>query len=741
MHFASQVPWWLVLAGAAASAGAAVWSYRRTPVPLAAWQRGALMALRAAAIGSVLVLLCRPVVMMPPVSARDIIVPVLVDVSRSMRIADADGQTRIARAETILRQTLLPSLAEPYTPEVFAVGEGLAPLSPGGLQADARKSELGAALAAVRDRYRGRRVAAVVLLSDGGDTSAEEESGPESAGAPVFTVGIGSTSGVRDRAVLGVTAGDPRLDQASIDLRVSVVSHGYGRSPFDLRLLANGRVIESRRIVPAADGSPVDEVFAVSPEPLNPTIFSAQIDRASDEPIGENNRRDVLVSPPGPRRRILLLQGAPGFEHSFLVRALAHDPGLEIDSVVRKGTNETGQPTFFVQAGAGRSTSLTTGFPATREALYAYDAIVIANVEGDFFTRQQLQLVAQFVSDRGGGLLVLGSRSFAERGLIGTPLEEVVPVELDERRGALTSASLGIVASAPHDVVVPTAAGETHPVMRLGRTVDETRKRWASMPPLAATAPLGGPRPGASILAVAGTVDGAIRPVVAVQRYGRGRSMIFGGEASWRWRMMLPAADRSYEFFWRQAVRWLAASAPDAVAVTVPESAEPGDVAWIGVDVSDAAFQPASDAVLAATLKTAGGEAAPVAFRRDGARNGRFQAAVRTETAGLYRLDVNARRGATLLGTATRWFDVGGGNREFADPRLNEEFLRRASRASGGRYVRAAEASRLVSWIEEAVPQNAAPERRDLWHEPWVFALVIALLAAEWIVRRRWGLR
>ena len=35
---------------------------------------------------------------------------------------------------------------------------------------------------------------------------------------------------------------------------------------------------------------------------------------------------------------------------------------------------------------------------------------------------------------------------------------------------------------------------------------------------------------------------------------------------------------------------------------------------------------------------------------------------------------------------------VGGADREFADPRLNEGFLRRIARNSGGRYVRAAEA-------------------------------------------------
>ena len=61
---------------------------------------------------------------------------------------------------------------------------------------------------------------------------------------------------------------------------------------------------------------------------------------------------------------------------------------------------------------------------------------------------------------------------------------------------------------------------------------------------------------------------------------------------------------------------------------------------------------------------------------------------------GLYRVHAEARRGAATLGAADRWMYVGGADREFADPRLNEGFLRRVARNSGGRYVRAADASK-----------------------------------------------
>ena len=128
---------------------------------------------------------------------------------------------------------------------------------------------------------------------------------------------------------------------------------------------------------------------------------------------------------------------------------------------------------------------LTSGFPTTRDALFVYDALIIANVESDFFTRAQLQLAADFVSERGGGLLVLGGRSFAQRGLIGTPLEEVLPVELNDRRGGLARASLD-PDRCPRHHLVDADAGRREPSGHADWRVDRGDARlWAAMPALA----------------------------------------------------------------------------------------------------------------------------------------------------------------------------------------------------------------------------------------------------------------
>ena len=132
---------------------------------------------------------------------------------------------------------------------------------------------------------------------------------------------------------------------------------------FMLRLLENGLPIHVRRVQPTGDGAPIREwVSGLAGVRCGDTLHGGD-SQESDELVVANNSRAVLVHPPGPPRRVLVVQGAPGYEHGFLMRALASDPGLEADAVVRKGQNDRGEETFYVQASPERSGALGMGFP------------------------------------------------------------------------------------------------------------------------------------------------------------------------------------------------------------------------------------------------------------------------------------------------------------------------------------------------------------------------------------------
>lgn len=739
MRFAVVLPWW----GYALAFGAALalgWmAYTRVPVKMTAGQRLGMSALRALTLLLLVAILLRPVVMVPPAAANNSLLPVLVDVSRSMRLNDGAGPTRLEQAQQTVRD-LQAQLGKEYRIEVLTFGDALAAATDiDRLAATARRSDLSGAIADLAERYKHDRLAGVVVLSDGGDTAPQEARDAGRIGAPVMTVGIGNASALRDREIVNLTAGEPLLPGASIDVSVSATSTGYGVEPVEVRLSANGRPLEVRRLTPTSPAAPVHTVFTVSPDPGVPTVYTAQIPEASGEVASENNTRSVLVPPQTGRRRLLVVEGAPGYEHTFLKRALSDDPGLDVDAVVRKGQNDDGRDTFYVQADPSRMAPLSTGYPFKRSELFAYDGVMFGNIEADFFTREQLELTNEFIAARGGGLLVLGARSFERQGLMGTAIEQALPIDLTDRRANITLASAGVSAVEPNTPAL-TVDGASHPATRLAVSPDENRQKWSSLPALASVAHVGGMRPGAQVLAVAMSAGGTPQPLIASQRYGQGRSVIFAGEASWRWRMMKPADDTSYETIWRQLARWITAGAQAPVMIAPLSPTAPGITDRISVVVRDEDYRPVANAEVAVELTAPDGARRQLAAALSNPQDGRYGVATRFDQPGVYKIEAVATRSGVRVGTASRPVLVGGVDLEMTQPRLNDAVLRRLAAESNGRYLAVEDAGDLPSLLRESRAEAGTPEMRDVWHNGWSLLAIVGLLAAEWVARRRVGL-
>jgi hypothetical protein len=245
------------------------------------------------------------------------------------------------------------------------------------------------------------------------------------------------------------------------------------------------------------------------------------------------------------------------------------------------------------------------------------------------------------------------------------------------------------------------------------------------------------------VLATA-AAGGAARPLIAVQRYGDGRSMVFAGEASWRWRMMLPSTDTSYETFWRQAVRWLALGATDPVTVHPAGAAAVGDQVAIRMSVRDVSFMAMRDADVDVRVSGPDGRLQELRAsfeENEAAGSSLFAARFTPEQPGLYRVSVSARRGRVDAGSAASALLVGGADVEMSDPRLNAQLLERVAAGTGGRVMQPGEVETLVSALRAATPAAALAVSKDLWHNAWSFVLIIGLLTSEWLLRRKWGLR
>ena len=730
MSFASPIPIWGLAAALVAFATAAFAAYRFAWGSMRRGRVLTLVGLRTASLIALLLLLLRPVIL-EPLPPGGTAVAVLVDASRSMGIDDT-GEARLARARAIVDDRIKPALREAFDVSVYSFGAAVSDAPLAETAAIQQRSDLRGAIADIRNRYRDRRLAATVVLSDGADTGGLVAT--SAGGSPVFAVPIGAPEPLLDREVVSVSVDEEAQLQSLIDLSIVLAARGT-REPFMARVLENGRAVYSRRVEPGTAAGPIRFTVPVAPPREAAAVYSVEVDEHVDERVRTNNRRAVLVRPADRRRRVLLVEGAPGFEHSFLKRSLAGDPALEVDAVVRKGQNETGEQTFYVQATADRAPALAAGLPSAAEDLFKYDALVLANIEADTLSQAQLALVEAFVSKRGGGLLVLGARSFDRNGLRDTPIEAALPVSLTDR-GDDAGATGG---STDANRLTLTADGLLHPIMRVAADSDASRDRWLATPSLSSTAGLGGPRPGAVVLATSGSTGGLGRPLVAVQRYGEGRSMIFGGEAAWRWRMLMPAADTTYDAFWRQSMRWLAGASPSAIEVHGPIDAMRGEPVRVNIRARNAAFEPGTGASISLAVEGPAGEReSPMAAPSE---EPGLQAAVFTPSQdGVYRVKADVRWPDGRVDTASTSVLVGGTDAEMAEPWRHDAALARIAEESGGAIVTEADLDTLPALLQKAA---GAPELREkeLWHRPWVFMLLVALLGAEWTLRRRWGLR
>jgi uncharacterized membrane protein len=738
MRFASPFPWWLAVVLVVGAAFAAYRAYARPIIPLSVRRRGVLMGLRFTVFLLLLLFLAQPV-RLEPAAATDTVVAVLLDQSRSMAVADVAGASRMDAAVALIRDRIRPSLGTDFQVELLGFGETLAPVDLATVRAEDRRSDLTAAIDAVQTRYADRSVAGIVVVSDGGDTGGAGLVHP--AGAPVFTIGVGAPEVARDREVLDLSAGQAVVDESVIDLSVSVVGHGFGRASFEVRVIEDGQLLRVLEVTPPADGGVLRTVVPVSPKPETATLYTVEIPSDPTELVAENNVRSVLVEPPGRPRRVLLVEGAPGYEHSFLKRTLHGDPGIVVDAVVKKGQNDRGERTFYIQGAAERTRALASGYPTTREALFEYDAIILANVDVDLFRPAQVEMTAAFVAERGGGLLVMGARSFEARGWQETPLEPLLPLTPTDRRGV----ELGLpdAVGSPHQIAL-TADGEDHPIMRLDGSGSETRSRWDAAPTLGNVASLGSPRPGAAVLATTTGDDAGERPVIAVQRFGRGRTMVFAGEASWRWKMLLPSTDQIYDRFWRQTARWLGADAPEPIMLRVEGGRAEGDPLRIDVVVADEAFAPVLDAAVRVRVTDPNGDAREMLATPVVGEPGWYAAEVAPSRRGVHQVSAVVDRGSNALGRADVAALVGGADLELTDPRRQDAVLQRVAAASGGRLLNLnddEDIDDLAGVLRAHAIGEAAPTVHEMWNSLWGFLLVASALSMEWGLRRRWGLR
>jgi len=720
----------------------AVASYTRARVRGTTRDRVILGTMRAMVLALLLFALFDPALLVASAVPQRNVVGVLIDDSRSMQVADADGGTRADVARSLLdpaNGALVRALEGKFVVRVFRTSADGAPVSDvGDLAFDGSATRLAPALEGTRQALEGVPLAGLVLVSDGADNGSagmldETLRSLSARGVRVSTVGVGEQRFARDIEISRVDAPRTVLEGSALVVNVDVTQRGFGGRSVPLVVEDSGRIVATQNVTLPPNGDVATMRVRIPASSPGARSYTVRIAPQPNEMVTENNSQTVLVAVRDARARILYVEGEPRFDVKFLHMAVDDDSLLQLVTLVR-----TAKDRFF-RMSVDDSLELVTGFPRTRAELFAYRGIVLGSIEASAFTLDQLRMISDFVSDRGGGLLMLGGRkSFAEGGYAGTPVADALPVALPpDREGK----------PAFHEVKVALApAGVIQPATQIAPTDSASAARWKAMPVVTSVNGIGRAKPGATTLLTGSAPEGGggdVSIAMAYQRYGRGRAIAFPIQDSWLWHMdaTVPVGDPAYSTFWRQTLRWLVSDAPErATVATATDHAVPNEPLPFTAEVLDSAFRGENGVDASATVIAPSGAEQQVPLRWSGTRDGRYEGSVTPTERGVYAITVTTRAAGDTLSSDTTFVAVADPTVESFGAEQHAALLKRIAEETGGHYYTPAQAADVASDLVYSQSGNTMVQRLELWDMPVVFVTLLVLVGGEWAYRRARGL-
>lgn len=777
---------YFVVAAAAVLSAFTIWSYRRSEMPFR-WKFLAV-GLRTVGIALLLVCLLEPLGSLQRPKSQANVFAVLMDNSQSMgiliqeafkdksvdfeqRLSDEAAWQRRLADDFRMRRYLFDSAMEPV--DTFA-----------GRRAKGKESALYHSLQSLRDRYQGQPLAGVLLFTDGNATDRKPDESLSSLGFPIYPVLIDTVINQRDVSIQSTTTRQSDFETSPVTIQANVTHTGFQGESVMVDLLDNSsKVVQSQTVKLKNAGEPVPVEFRFRPEKSGVQGFQVAVRRgtATDKDnetngqslevtLGNNHRFEVVDRGRGPYR-ILYLAGRPNWEFKFLKRALDADDEIRLTSLIRIARKEpkfsfrdskvdTSNPLFsgfedildeekakfdepvFARLGITEANQLQKGFPKDADELFEYSAVIIDDLEHDFLTQDQQSMLRQFVTIRGGGLLVLGGQeSMHGKGFSDSVLSQMLPIYCDDGSpNTTTNTFQGEVESIVRYQL--SREGWLQPFLRLADNEMAEKERLERMPSFQVLNRLNKVKPGASVLAEV-TIDGDEQvPVLISQRFGKGRTSTFMIGDLWRWAMRHEGAGPSPLFqAWRQMIRWMIADAPKPIQMQLGESRGGSKVANLIVQVKGTDFKAVDNAVVKLTITSPGGKTIVADAEPSTKVAGQYEGIYVTEEEGVYSAaaEVMAPDGSRLGSTQLGWVYQPSAS-EFQSLGENRKSLQTIADESGGSMVNWSNLDSFVSNVPSTRVPVTETKIYPLWHQSWVLLSALACICIEWGLRRRYGM-
>jgi len=679
-----------------------------------------LTGLRTFGIALLLFILLRPAWREElPEEKKDLVVIAGIDTSASMQQTDANNAKRLDAATRLISESGLDDPRLRLRLSAFddeARGITLEQLNT--LRADGRDTRIHNAVTTLLQGVRKEENAAALLLfTDGHDfemtSAAKTALAARARGVSIYTVPLGAAGQVRDVS-LRIANFQP-FCYVRQRCRISAVARftGCENELLTVQLLRDGKLVDSKQISTRQEAELTVE-FLVTEEAAGQIEYEVRALPLYRETESANNSAITYLNVLDDKLRVLLLEGEPNWDTTFLQRSLMRNDKMDLDAVIQYAPGKLRR----LRKTAGQD-DLT--LPATREEFDAYDIILLGAKSGELLLPAQQAALVDAVRDGGGVVICLRGQT----GLDPTAAAILEPVVWEES--------------------IP-VTGDFH-VQREGRSlapfqlINTFRTGQHVLPPLTSALRVKERPPLAASLAVTRDNAAQVAADVFIHRpVGRGQSLALGARDWWHWAFQSAdaARDAVFDRFWDQVIVWLLASSEHVSGAQHRLRASTANLP-LGQEIFlRLQFKQASAPAAPPVLEISSGEDAPTPVTMTATDNPlQFEARYVPSKAGRFRAQVALPDGAVQSGR----FMVFEENREATEVAADRAYLKKLAESSGGRMLEAAEVPGFIASLKDALrPGETRFRLVSLWDRAWVLYLIISFLALDWYLRRHWGL-
>jgi hypothetical protein len=772
----------LLLAAVAFAAWGVLYLYRRENRNLSLPIRVMLATLRMVVLLGVVSMLLEPVL----VFTKQEFVPsnllVLTDRSSSMDLRDAytdagsaarlsaalklsgpeqlREKTRLDLSTMLLRSGLIEKLAAngdrivkpmAFTAQVLPDATTRPTTAPVKDDVDRTTTALGTAIRQAISTHRGQPIAGVLVLTDGqsnaGEPPAKAAEFAASEGVPVVAVAMGTPEGPRNAKLTKLEASPVAFVRDPSPVRVIVESRGMNKADASV-VLERSRdggpweEVARQQITLQENGSLQEVPFDIKEDRPTKLALRARLEDTGVELTKDDNATSGEMRIIRQKIRVLFIAGSTFPEVEFVRTAILRDSSLSASTWLQTADAQYEHP----------GNPAIKRLPITADEINEFDCIVMYDPDPSLWPDNFPQLLADFVSKAGGGMVYVAgertTRTLFEGGTDDPSRAWVRMLPVVSEPGLYrTDVSMKLSSQSPWRLEI-TPEGKADPIFQFDKTPEKNEAILSNLPGMFWHYPATRAKPGATVLARHG--DPRMRNehgphvLLATQLVGPGRTFFVGFDSTYRWRYL---DEQYFDGFWARMIdragrgKQLGGRYPYTLTMD-RATYRPGSQATITARFENLSDLDAGVDTLSGEVEVGDKPAIPLTLSPRAGERGVFEASFTIAQAGphfvrAWQGDSDAKNAAGAK-PVTLQFDADLPNLEYERPGIDLATLQQVASITHGGVFDASQADQIAAAFRVGKIARVLEDRKEIWNAPLIFGTILAALFAEWVLRKKY---